>query len=239
MTDVKRMRAVLLRMAALLRRSGHGGWAEALDQRRGELSRDALAAAAAIRSWYGGTGGLDRVALDRPDAEFEALRDELLFMCAPFPIDAPIPPLRRVEGTVMRLHCGRCAADFPGFAFADQAEPEADGLACAASREADELVLAEPEPEEQIAWQAGGDLRFARRLAAEYGRPDLRVQRRRERPADGRAGGVSLRRARPAAGASVFACVRCDGESRVVGELSVEEFEAAGGRVHTVGGLYR
>ncbi|NEX92624.1 hypothetical protein [Caulobacter sp. 17J65-9] len=239
MTDVKRMRAVLLRMADLLRRSGHGGWAEALDMQRAELSRDALAAAAAIRCWYGGTGGLDRVALDHPDAEFEALRDELLYLCDPSPVDAPIPPLRRVEGTVVRLRCGRCATDFPGFAFADQADPEADGLACAASREADELVLAEPEPEEQSAWRAGGDLRFARRLAEEYGRPDLRVQRRRERASEGRMGAISLRRARPVPGAPVFACVRCDGESRVVGELSVEEFEAAGGRVHTAGGLYR
>lgn len=88
MTNVKKMEAVLARMAELLRLGSHDDWAEALDRHRMKLTSDPVGASEKILAMYGGMGSLndlilyaDGQPLSTENSELDELRIRLYELC--------------------------------------------------------------------------------------------------------------------------------------------------------------
>ena len=150
-------------------------------------------------------------------------------------------PLRRVSGTVLRLRCSSCQKTFPHFSFFGDTDMATQGLGSVTSFERNEIVLAEFSPDEWNNFEVDGTERFERRLRKLLDRDDLRVVRLRavEETAEAARGASFqefLKQYRPSS--LVFSCACCEGgQSRPIGETTVEEFEQAGGKISVVGRL--
>ncbi|AXQ28018.1 hypothetical protein D0B54_04730 [Solimonas sp. K1W22B-7] len=146
-----------------------------------------------------------------------------------------------VTGSILRLRCQACGALFPHFQFSGERETEAGGLFSASSGKLDEVFIAEAtEPEWKDFDRAGATL-AEQRLAQQLGREDLRVIRLL-RIESALTGGQGMSFAdfkksyRPPV--MVYSCAGCgEGESKLVEEISVEEFQLAGGNVRLADGL--
>ena len=148
---------------------------------------------------------------------------------------------QRVAGTILRLQCQACGAAFPHFQFSDERETETGGLFSASSGKADEVFIGEATADEWKDFDRAGATLAERRLALEQGRDDLRVIRLlRIESALTTGQGMSLADFRKSYRPPVmmYSCACCEGgESRVVGECSLEEFRNAGGRLDLSSGL--
>ena len=85
--------------------------------------------------------------------------------------------LDSVEGTILRLRCQACGAQFPHFQFTGERETETSGLFSASSGKADEVLVFEARPEEWKDFDRAGATLAEKRIAQDLGRDDLRVIR--------------------------------------------------------------
>jgi hypothetical protein len=149
--------------------------------------------------------------------------------------------LRRVSGTVLKLHCSSCRKTFPHFSFSGDTDMVTLGLGSVTSCERNEVVLAEFSAGEWNDLEVDGAARFERRLRKLLDRDDLRVVRllaveETATVARGVSSQKFLKQYRPPN--LVFSCANCEGgQSRPISEATVDEFEQGGGRISVVGGL--
>jgi hypothetical protein len=146
-----------------------------------------------------------------------------------------------VSGSVVRLSCMACGRVTSDFRFEGEGDTDTMGLGSLASCAANEIVLAEIQPDEWNSFEQGGSAQFEARVCGELRRKDLRVVRLL-RSVDVSAPGVGVdfrdfRKAyRPPE--LFFSCPCCSqGESKLMEELTVEQFVKSGGRVITTGRL--
>lgn len=146
--------------------------------------------------------------------------------------------MRRVEGTILTVRCTACAATAAIFQFAGDSDVATEGLASACADGGHEIVIGEMTSLEWLD-QSAGQERFARRISDEL-QSDFRAVRwlRMEGGVTPRSVSFQEFRRRYVASTPVYACSRCDGESRLIMEQSGEEFIAHGGSIHIRGDLY-
>lgn len=148
---------------------------------------------------------------------------------------------RSVVGTVLRLRCQACGAVFPHFLFSGDEDTDTAGLCSASGCDQNEVVIVEAEPDEWNDFEGAGASAIEKRLAQQFGRTDLKVLRllRVERET-APAAGLSFRDFKNGykPPVMVYSCSYCaDGESRVVEELMVGDFQQSGGRILLTGRL--
>jgi hypothetical protein len=145
--------------------------------------------------------------------------------------------LRSVTGTVVELQCSLCGKRFPHFIFSGDTDMVTSGLASVTSCELNEVVLAELNAD-----QGGeGGAAFERRLSKQLNRNDMRVVHllavERTSPAY-RGESFQEYRKRYTRPSLVYSCAYCaGGQSRSLGEATVEEFERSGGKISVVDDL--
>jgi len=88
MSDINNIENTLVKMIGLLRFSGVGNWADALEQCRRELKANPIEIGSKILSMYGGMGSLNDVILYKDghplsteNSEFDDLRTNLYSLC--------------------------------------------------------------------------------------------------------------------------------------------------------------
>lgn len=146
---------------------------------------------------------------------------------------------RKVAGSVVQLRCNACERVFPYFRFEGEDDTDTIGLGSLTTCLKNELVIASFLPDEWNSLPQGGSARFEARVREELGRDDLYVVRLlRTVPGGTSAAGVSFqdfrKHYRPPE--LVFSCPCCDqGESRVIEELTVQQFVRSGGRIILAG----
>jgi hypothetical protein len=148
---------------------------------------------------------------------------------------------RIVSGTVKLLRCDKCGASFPTFVFVGEDDSDTAGLCTASVCGRQEVVLAEAEPSEWNDFDKNGSASIEHRLRTQIGEDRLKIIRllRVEKAASVSAQGMSFQDFKKAykPPTLIYSCACCDGESRVVSEMSIEEFERTGGRLVPIGRL--
>jgi hypothetical protein len=148
---------------------------------------------------------------------------------------------RQVEGYIVTLQCAVCGRQFPHFRPAGDADTDTAGVGSLSSCEENTVVVAELSPTESNEFEGGGAKAFEERLAKQLGRADLRsVRLLRVEKTELPAGGPSFQdfRKQYAPPILVYTCVCClGGESKPIGELTVDEFRRNGGQVLMVAPL--
>lgn len=147
--------------------------------------------------------------------------------------------VRIVNGAVLRLRCGACAAIFPHFSFSGEEDSDTAGLYSASSCNQDEVVLAEADPSEWKDLAHGEITSIEKKLAQNLARDDLKVVRllRIEHQSSAAAGSsfADFRKAyKPPV--LVYSCICCSGgEARALQEMTMETFRRSGGRILLTG----
>lgn len=146
---------------------------------------------------------------------------------------------RIVDGTIVRLRCDACDSVFPHFLFSGEEDSDTAGLCSASSCGKDELVIVEAEPSE---WNDLNhtDAAVGNRIAEQLQRNDLKVVRLLRVERDSGATGLSFSDFRKSYKPPIliYSCACCaNGESRAIDEVTVGDFQRAGGRIITTGRL--
>ena len=149
--------------------------------------------------------------------------------------------LRKVEGSVHRLHCESCRSTFPLFEFFGEDDTDTAGLGSAGRCGKDELVIAAMLPEEWNRYDTYGRERFEARIAELLNRPDLRVAKLLRIERQGPSGkGMSfqdfMKVSKPPL--LIYSCACCaNGEAKSIEEMEPDTFLARGGKIEFVGDL--
>ncbi len=149
--------------------------------------------------------------------------------------------MRKISGDVQKVRCGTCGSVFHNFLFSGEDDSETAGLCSASRRNIADVVIAEATSDEWGAFEGNGLSLLEVRLADTLNLTGLKVLRllRVEQ-----SGGVAektsfkdfLQTYKPPT--LVYACPACSqGEAHVIGECTIDEFKACGGKLTVVGDL--
>lgn len=148
---------------------------------------------------------------------------------------------RIVQGTILRLRCDSCGSIFPHFLFSGEGDADTVGLCSASSCRENEVAITEVDSYEWRNFDHAGRASIEKKLATQFARCDFRVVRllrvgREEHSAVGLGFSDFQKAYKPPV--LIYACVCCaTGESRAIQEITIGDFNLAGGRIFLAGRL--
>lgn len=149
--------------------------------------------------------------------------------------------VRKVEGTILKLRCSICGYLFHHFLFSGDEDVDTIGLCSASSCKNDNLALVEAGPNEWKDFSDSGYRSIERRLTESLDCKDFKVIRAlRVDDKQKATAGLSFAEFKKiyTPPVIVYSCPCCDGgESRLVEEIAVDDFQSSGGKIILTGRL--